>query len=128
MSQELNLTLLWFWVLILREFCICLCLKWNKRSLFDCIRLWPALGQTIYLTRHCIISQKNIKITVHRTAILSVVRRWCGTCHLKLKEEHRLKMLEMREPRKIFLPGGKEITEGWLKLCRTNDELYYLCS
>jgi hypothetical protein len=42
--------------------------------------------------------------------------------------EQRLKILEMMEPRKIFLPEGEEIIESWLKLCRPNDEIYYLCS
>jgi hypothetical protein len=34
---------------ILRKGWICLCLTLNKGSLFDCIHLWPALGETIYL-------------------------------------------------------------------------------
>jgi hypothetical protein len=58
------------------------------------------------------MSLKNIKITIYRTAVLPVWR-WCGICCITLKAEHRLKMLEMREPRKIFLPEGKEVTEGW---------------
>ena len=34
---------------ISRKVWTCLCLTLNKRSLFDCIYLWPVLGQTIYL-------------------------------------------------------------------------------
>lgn len=36
-------------IFVLRKVWIRLYLTLNKRSLFDCIYLWPALGQTIYL-------------------------------------------------------------------------------
>lgn len=124
MSQELNL--IFFMILslifVLRKVWIRLCLTINKRSLFDCIYLWPALGQTIYLYQTLDYISEEYKD--YRTAVLSVFRRWRGSCCLTLKAEHRLKMVEMREPRKMFLLEEKERREGWLKLCRPNDELY----
>jgi hypothetical protein len=111
--------------LISRKVWICLCLTLNKRSLFACTYFWPALGQTIYLYQTLdYISEEYKDYNIQNCKF--VIRRWCGTCCLTLKAEHRLKMLEMREPKKVFLPEGKEITEGWLKLCRPNGELHYL--
>jgi hypothetical protein len=57
------------------------------------------------LTSFGLIS-KNIKITIHRTIILTVVLDGCETWSLTLREERRLQVFENRVLRSIFGPGG----------------------
>jgi hypothetical protein len=45
---------------------------------------------------------------MHRTIILPVVLYGCETWSVKLSEEHRLRVIEIRLLRKIFGPRRKE--------------------
>jgi hypothetical protein len=65
----------------------------------------------------------NIK---YRTVILSVVFYGCETWSLILREEHRLRVFENRELRRIFGPKRDEVTGEWRRL--HNEELYDLYS
>jgi hypothetical protein len=68
---------------------------------------------------------KNLKIKLYKTAILPLVLYGCETWSLTLREEHRLRVFEIRVLRKIFGPKREE--DGlWRKL--HNDELHSLYS
>jgi hypothetical protein len=68
---------------------------------------------------------KILKIKIYKTVILSDVLYGCETWSLTLREEHRLRVFENRELRRIFGPKREE--EGsWRKL--HNDELHNLYS
>ena len=45
---------------------------------------------------------KNIKIKIYGNIILPLVLYRCETCLLTLREEHRLRVFENKELRKIF--------------------------
>jgi hypothetical protein len=45
---------------------------------------------------------KNIKIKIYKTIVLSVVLYGCETRYPLLREEHRLRLLEIRLLRRIF--------------------------
>jgi hypothetical protein len=68
---------------------------------------------------------KNLKIKIYKTVILPVVLYGCETWSLTLREEHRLRVSEKRELRRIFGPKREE--DG---PCRKlhNDELHNLYS
>jgi hypothetical protein len=68
---------------------------------------------------------KNIKIKIYKTVILLVVLYRCETWSLTLREEHRLRIFENRELRRIFGPKREED-----RSCRKlhNDELHSLYS
>jgi len=69
---------------------------------------------------------KNIKIKIHRTVILPVVRHGCETWLLTSREERRLMVFENRMLRSIFRPKRDEVTGEWRKL--HNEELNDLYS
>jgi hypothetical protein len=69
---------------------------------------------------------KNIKIRIYKSVILPAVLYGCETWSLTLKEEHRLRVFENRELRRIFGPKRNEVTGGWRKL--HNEELHDLYS
>jgi hypothetical protein len=48
--------------------------------------------------------------------ILPVVLYGCETWSLALREEHRLRVFENKDLRRIFGPKGFEVTGGWKKL------------
>jgi len=64
---------------------------------------------------------KNIQIKIHRTIILPVVLYGCKTWLLTLREECRLRVLENRLLRRIFVPKRGEVIGKWRKL--HNEEL-----
>jgi hypothetical protein len=68
---------------------------------------------------------KNLKIKIYKTVILPIVLYGCGTWSLTLGEEHRLRVFESRELRRIFGPKREE-DGSWRKL--HNDELHSLYS
>jgi hypothetical protein len=53
---------------------------------------------------------KNTNIKIYRTIILSVVLYGGETWSLTLREEHRLRVFENRELRRIFGPKRDEVT------------------
>jgi hypothetical protein len=69
---------------------------------------------------------RNVKIKMYKTIILRVVFYGCETWSLMLREEHRLRVFENRELRRIFGPKKDEVTGGWRKL--QNEELHGLYS
>jgi hypothetical protein len=69
---------------------------------------------------------KNVKVRIYKTIILPVVLYGCETWSLTVREEHKLRMFENRELRRIFGPKGDGMTEGCRKL--HNEELHNLYS
>jgi hypothetical protein len=61
---------------------------------------------------------KHVKESVMFLVILYGRETWSVT----LREEHRLRMFENREPKRIFGPLIPEVTRGWIKL--QNEELH----
>jgi len=57
-----------------------------------------------------ILLSKNIKIKIHRTIILPVVLYECETWSL------RLRVLDNRVLRRLFVPRRDEVTGKWRKL------------
>jgi hypothetical protein len=68
---------------------------------------------------------KNLKIKIYKTVILPVVLHGCETWSLTLREEHRLRVSENRELRRIFGPKREE--DGPRRKLH-NDELHNLYS
>jgi hypothetical protein len=68
---------------------------------------------------------KNLKIKIYKTVILPVVLYGSETWSLTLRKEHRLRVFENRELRRIFGPKREE-DGSWRKL--HNDELHNLYS
>jgi len=64
---------------------------------------------------------KNLKITIYRTIILSVVLYGCEIWSLTLREERRLTVFENGVFRKILEPKRNEVNGKWRKL--HNEEL-----
>jgi hypothetical protein len=59
---------------------------------------------------------KNIKIKIYRTIILPVVLFGCETWSLTLREEHRLRVFEIRVLGRVFGPKRDEVTGEWRRL------------
>jgi hypothetical protein len=59
---------------------------------------------------------KNLKIRIYKTIILPVVLYRCETWSVTLREEHRLRVFEIRVLRRIFGPKRGEVTGEWRKL------------
>jgi hypothetical protein len=59
---------------------------------------------------------KNIKITIYRTIILSIVWYGCETWSLALRKERRLRVSEKRVLRRIFGTDREEVTGEWKKV------------
>jgi hypothetical protein len=57
---------------------------------------------------HPVSYQKNLKIKIYKTVILPVLLYGCETWSLTLREEHRLRVFENRELRRIFGPKSDE--------------------
>jgi hypothetical protein len=60
----------------------------------------------------CLLSE-NVKIRIYKTIILPVVLYGRETCSLTLREDHRLRIFENMELRRIFGPKMDEATGGW---------------
>jgi hypothetical protein len=65
---------------------------------------------------------KNIKVRIYKTIILPVVLYGCKTWYLTLREGHKLRVLEKRVLRRIFLPKKNDVAADWRKL--HNEELH----
>jgi hypothetical protein len=72
------------------------------------------------------MDMKNLKIKIYRTIILPVVLYGCEAWSLTLREERRLKVVEIRVLRRVFGPKRAEVTGEWRKL--HNEELNDLYS
>jgi hypothetical protein len=62
------------------------------------------------------VLSNNTKIKIYRTIILPVVLYGCETWSHALREEHRLRVFENRELRRICGPKRDEVTEDWRRL------------
>jgi hypothetical protein len=58
---------------------------------------------------------KNIKIMIYKTIILPVALYGCETLSLTLKEEHRWRVFENKDLRRIFGPKRDKVAGGWGK-------------
>jgi hypothetical protein len=56
---------------------------------------------------------RNLKVKIYRTIILLVVLYGCETWTLTSREEHRLRVFENRELRRIFGPKRDEVMGEW---------------
>jgi hypothetical protein len=68
----------------------------------------------------------SLRVKMYKTIILLVVLYGCEIWSLTLREEHRLRVFENRELRRILGPKRDEVTGEWRKLHR--GELYNLYS
>ena len=88
------------------------------------------MGNACYYSLEKILSyhllSKKLKVKTYKTIILPVVLYGCETWSLTLREEHKLRVFEIKVLRKIFGAKKDEITEEWKKL--HNVELHALYS
>jgi hypothetical protein len=75
------------------------------------------------LLSSCLLS-RNVKIRIHKTIILPVVRYGCETLSLTLREENILRVFENSVLRRIFGQKRNGVMGGWRKL--HNEELHDL--
>jgi hypothetical protein len=61
---------------------------------------------------------------IYKTIILPVILYGCKTWSLTLREEHRLRVFEIKVLRRIFGPKRDEVTGGWGKLHEELCDLY----
>jgi hypothetical protein len=73
---------------------------------------------------------RNLKVKIYKTTIMPVVLYGCETWSLALREEHRLRVFEIRVLRRIFRHKRDEVTGEWRKLHNElhNEELHNLYS
>jgi UDP-galactopyranose mutase len=78
----------------------------DKNSIQEEIKSRLKLGNACYYSVQSLLSSrllsKNLKIKIHRTAILPVVLYGCETWSLTLREERRLRVFENRVLRRVF--------------------------
>jgi hypothetical protein len=101
----------------------------NQNDIHDEIKSRLNSGNACYYSVRNLLSSrlipKNLKIKIYKTVILPVVLYGCETWSLTSGKEHRLRVFENRELRKIFVPKREEVG-SWRKL--HNDELHSLYS
>jgi hypothetical protein len=87
-------------------------------------------GNACYHSVQSLLSSRRltryVKVKIYKTITLPVVLYGCGTWSLTLREEHRLRVLENRVLRRIFVPKRDEVTGEWRKL--HTEELHNLYS
>jgi hypothetical protein len=69
---------------------------------------------------------KNVKLKIYKNIILPLVLYGCETWYLIVREEHKLRVYEIRVLTSIFGPKRDEMMGGWRKLY--NEELHNLYS
>jgi hypothetical protein len=101
----------------------------NQNDIYDEIKVRLCSGNAYYYSVQNLLSSRlilrNLKIKICKTVILPVVQCWCETLSPTLREEHRLRVFENRELRRIFGPKREE-DGSWRKM--HNDELHSLYS
>jgi hypothetical protein len=87
-------------------------------------------GNACYPSLHSLLSSRllsrNVKVKIYKTIILPVVLYGCETWFMTVREEHRLRVFENRDLRRIFGPKWDEVTGERRKL--HNEELHNLYS
>jgi hypothetical protein len=94
-------------------------IKWRLSSGNACYHFVQSLLSSSLLS-------KNLKMRIYKTIILPAILYGCETWSLTLREEHRLRVFENKDLRRIFGPKRDEVTGGWRKL--HNEELHDLFS
>jgi hypothetical protein len=101
----------------------------NQNGIHDEVKSRLSLRNTCCYSIQNLLSScpilKNLKIKIYKTVTLPVVLYGCEIWSLTLREEHRLRVFENRELRRIFGPKREE-DGSWKKL--HNDELHSLYS
>jgi hypothetical protein len=101
----------------------------NQNDIHDEIKSRLNSGNACYYTVQNLLSSrlipKKLNIKIYKTVILPVVPYGCETWSLTLREEHRLRVFEIRVLRRIFRPEREE-DGSWRKL--HNDEVHDLYS
>jgi hypothetical protein len=101
----------------------------NQNDILDEIKSRLNSGNACYYSVKNMLSSrfvsKNLKIKIYKIIILPVVLYGYETWSLTLREEHRLRVFEVKVLMKIFGPKREE-DGSWRKL--HNDELHSLCS
>jgi hypothetical protein len=69
---------------------------------------------------------RNIKVKIYKTIILPAVMYGCETWSLRLREEHRLRVIDNGVVRRTVGTKRDEVTGEWRKL--QNEELHILHS
>jgi hypothetical protein len=87
-------------------------IKWRLNSSNVCFHSVQSLLSSRLLT-------KNVKITLYTTTVLAVVLYGCETWSLTLREEHRLRVFEVRALRRIFGLKRSEVVGRWRELLHT---------
>jgi hypothetical protein len=59
---------------------------------------------------------RNVKFKIYKTIIQPVVLYGCETWSLTLREEHRLRVSENMDLRRMFAPKRDEVRGEWRKL------------
>jgi hypothetical protein len=92
----------------------------NQNYIHEEIKIRINLGNAYYHSVQSLIStrllSKSIKVKIYKTAILPLVLYECETWSLTLREEHRLRVFENRELKRIFGSKREEVTGGWIRL------------
>jgi hypothetical protein len=87
----------------------------NQNDIYDEIKSRLNSGNACYYSVQNLLSShlitRNLKIKLYKTAILPVVPYGCETWSLTLREEHRLRVFENKELRRIFGPKREDKTE-----------------
>jgi hypothetical protein len=102
----------------------------NQNSIQEEIKRRVMSGNACYYLAQNLLSSsllsKNVKTTIYKTIILSVLSNGYETWWLTLKEEHRLRVFESRMWRRMLGPKRDKVTGEWRKL--HNEELNDLYS
>jgi hypothetical protein len=102
----------------------------NQNLIHEEIKRRLSSGNACYYSVHNLLSScllsKNVKMRIYKTIILPVVLFRCETWSVTFGKEHRLRVFENRELRRIFGPKRDEVTGGWRK--PHDEELYDLYS
>ena len=100
----------------------------NQNSIQEEIKSRIKLRNACYYSVQNLLSSsllsRNLKIEIYRNIILPVVLYGCETWSLTLREEHRLRVFEIRVLRIVFGPKRNEVIGEWRKL--HSEELSYL--
>ena len=89
----------------------------NTKDILEEIKRRINMGNACYYSLQKIFSSrllsKKLKVKTYKTIILPIVLYGCETWSLTLKEEHRLRVFEIKVLRKIFGAKKDEITGEW---------------
>jgi hypothetical protein len=89
----------------------------NQNLIQEEIKRRLSSGNACYHSVQSLLSSrllsKSLKMRIYKTIILPVILYGCETWSLTLMEEHRLRVFQNKELRRIFEPKRDEVTGGW---------------